>query len=160
MRPFEVFASMSAERAERFFQKLSEGSPMVFGHAVAAAAAAMKARPAYLRKQPFERRVQAVRRSLARVGGDAAAEELLAVYFLEVRKELLVEWLDAVGVSHEDGVLTESSPAQPATESLHAGVETFRSTDDDEDRDLLLQAFVAQDSVDWPELEKLIATAG
>jgi len=124
---------------------------------VAAAAAAMKARPAFLRKQPFGRRVQAVRRSLARVGGDAVAEELLAVYFLECRKDLLVEWLDAAGVKHEDGLLTEEAPPQPDPETLRACVERFRSASDDEDRELLLRAFAAQRSVDWPELERLIA---
>jgi hypothetical protein len=160
MRPFQVFSTMSPERAERFFERLHEHSPAVFHQSVAAAAAAMKARPAFLRKRPFSERVKAVRRSLARVGGDAVAEELLAVYFLECRKELLVEWLDTVGVKHEDGVLAEESPAQPSADALHKSVETFRGADDDEDRELLLAAFAAQGSIEWPDLEALVTDAG
>ncbi|MGH0033443.1 MAG: hypothetical protein ACQGVK_00295 [Myxococcota bacterium] len=157
MRPFQIFSAMAPERAERFFEKLNDSSPAVFEQTVAAAAAAMKARPGFLRKRPFAQRVQAVRRSLARVGGDTVAEELLAVYFLEGRKELLLEWLDKAGVKHEDGVLTEESPAQPAPDALRASVEAFRTADDDEDRELLLQAFSAQGSIDWPDLERMVA---
>jgi hypothetical protein len=157
MRPFQVFSAMSAERAERFFGKLHEQSPAVFSQTVAAAANAMKARPAFLLKRPFAQQVQAVRRSLARVGGDSVAEELLAVYFLECRKELLVQWLDTAGVKHEDGLLTEESPAQPPAKALGKSVEQFLGVDDDEDRGLLLRAFSAQGSIHWPELERLLS---
>lgn len=156
MRPYQIFAAMSAEQATDFFKKLSEASPMVFRQAVAAASAAMKARPQYLMKQPFEKRASAVRRALARVASDPVAEEMLAVYFLEGRKELLGEWLDAIGLEHEDGVLKAEAPAEPDAEKLRATVGAFLKVDDDSDRDLLLRAFVAQGSIEWPTLEGML----
>jgi len=156
MRPHQVFAAMSDERAERFFERLRRDARPMFEQVVVAAAAANKSRPAFLRKQPFERRVRAVRRALARVGSDPMAEELLAVYFLDCRKPLLIEWLDTAGIAHEDGVLQEDEPAQPEPEVLRERAETFRSKDDDEDRELLLRAFACQSSVQWPELDALL----
>ena len=156
MRSFQVFAGMKPERAERMFRKLSKAVPTVFREAVDAAAHASKTRPTYLRGRPFERRAEAVRRALARVAGNAMADEILAVYFLECNKELLVEWLDVAGLAHEDGALEEEEPGQPDEASLRAAVQKFQSGDEDEDRALLLRAFAAQQAIDWPLLDTLL----
>lgn len=157
MRSYQVFASLPPDRARAVMQRLAEEAPAVFAQAVAAAAVAMKARPLYLQRQPFDKRAEAVRRSLSRVAADPVAAEVLAVYFLQCRKELLVEWLDGVGLEHEDGTLTGDSPPEPAKDELDGAVGRFLAGDDDPDRRLLLAAFAAQDAVEWPELEARLA---
>jgi hypothetical protein len=117
----------------------------------------MSARPQYLRKQPLERQAAAVRRALSRVRSNEMAEELLAVYFLDCRKELLLEWLDLVGLAHEAGVLKDEAPAAPPAAELRAAVAKFRAAADDADRDLLLRAFAAQTSIAWPDLDSLLS---
>lgn len=159
MRPYQIFAGMPPDHALRFFQGLSEHAPAAFQQALLAACAALKSRPSYLRKQPFERRAEAVRRSLSRVAADAVAEEMLAVYFLEARKPLLIEWLDAAGVAHEEGTLKEDTPPEPKPAKLRKAVEAFRGAEDDPDRTLLLRAFSAQSSIEWPKLEELLASS-
>ena len=156
MRPHEIFAAMSPERAEAVLTKLNEQSPAMFVQVVHAAAAALKSRPQFLMKQPFPKKASAVRRTLARVSANPVAEEMLAVYFLECRQELLVEWLDLVGLKHEEGALEEANPPQPTDDELTGHVKGFRETDDDPDRELLLQAFAAQASIDWPVLDGLL----
>ena len=157
MRPHEIFAAMSAEQSESFFKRLSDESQMTFTQAVAGAAAAMNSRPQYLLKQPISKQVAAVRRALSRVAARPLAEEILAVYFLECRKELLTEWLDQVGLEHEEGILAESQPDCPDDDSLKKAVETYRGQDDDPDRELLLRAFASQSAIDWPALDTLIS---
>jgi hypothetical protein len=156
MRSFQVFAKMTPEEAERMLGVLSKEAPAMFRQAVDAAAVSIRARPVYLRRQPFAKRAQAVRRSLARVAANPVADELLAIYFLECRKPLLVEWLDAIGLAHEDGTLEEDAPAQPAEAELSAAVEKYRSASDDPDRELLLQAFSAQSAIEWPALDAIL----
>jgi hypothetical protein len=155
MRSYQVFAGLDPEHAEQMLARLAEKAPAMFVQALAAASAALKARPIYFQRQPFPKRAQAVRRTLSRVSANAIADEVLAVYFLECRKELLVEWLDAAGVEHKDGTLVADAPAQPAEKKLRAAVESFRGAGDDPDRDLLLRAFAAQDAVEWPVLDAL-----
>jgi hypothetical protein len=137
-------------------KNLSEKSPAMFSQAVDAAAVSIKARPVYMRKQPFEKKAAAVRRALARVAANPVADEMLAVYFLECRKELLVEWLDIVGLVHEDGALEDDMPDQPQEGKLQEAVKTYRAKDDDSERDLLLGAFAAQAAVEWPALDALL----
>jgi hypothetical protein len=160
MRSYQVFAAMSPERAVAMLRVLSKQSPAMFRQAVDAAAIAIKARPVYMRRQPFEKRAEAVRRSLSRVVANPVADELLAVYFLECRKPLLIEWLDQLGLAHDDGTLEDEAPQQPAPERLHQAVDEFLAVDGDEDRDLLLRAFAAQDAVDWPALDERLAGEG
>ena len=156
MRSFQVFATMSPERTNAVMEGLAEHAPAMFSQAVAAASAAMNSRPVYLQKQPFAKRAQAVRRAISRVAANPVAEEILAVYFLECRKELLIEWLDTLAIEHEDGTLKEDTPSSPDAASLKKAVETYRGVDDDPDRDLLLEAFAAQSAIEWPDLEVLL----
>jgi hypothetical protein len=159
MRSYQVFAAMPPERALAMLGALFEKSPQMFRQTVDAAAVATRTRPVYLRRQPFEKRSEAVRRALSRVAANALADELLAVYFLECRQPLLTEWLDLVGVAHEEGTLEDAAPPQPSEGRLREAVETFRAKEDDPDRALLLSAFAAQEAVDWPLLDALLGHA-
>ena len=160
MRSYQVFASMSRDHAITMMRALSKASPAMFRQAVDAAALAIKARPVYMRRQPFEKRAEAVRRAMSRVAANPVADELLAVYFLECRKELLVEWLDLVGLAHEDGTLEDDEPAQPQEKALLSAADRYLAADDDADRELLLRAFAAQQVVEWPVLDARLEAAG
>ena len=153
MRSFNVFSAMSPERALAMLKVIDKELPGVYAEALLAACVALKARPVYLRRQPFEKRAESIRRALSRVASNSVADELLAVYFLQCRKELLVEWLDTAGIEHEDGGLTADEPEAPADKKLSKAIKDFRSAADDPDRELLLHAFAAQEAIDWPTLE-------
>ncbi len=160
MRSYQVFASMSRDHAISMMRALSKASPAMFRQAVDAAALAIKARPVYMRRQPFEKRAETVRRAMSRVAANPVADELLAVYFLECRKELLVEWLDLVGLAHEDGTLEDDEPAQPQEKALLEAADRYLAADDDADRELLLRAFAAQQVVEWPVLDARLEVVG
>jgi hypothetical protein len=156
MRSYQVFAWLPPQHAEQMLARLAEKAPAMFVQALAAASAALKARPVYLQRQPFAKRAQAVRRTLSRVSTNAIADEVLAVYFLECRKELLVEWLDLLGIEHKDGTLEADAPPAPPDKKLRDAVAGFRAAGDDADRELLLRAFAAQDAIEWPVLDELL----
>ena len=163
MRAYQVFSRMSDAEAARFLSVLAEKAPAFHLQALGAAAVAMRARAQYLMKQTHEKRAEAVRRALARVANSAVAEELLAVYFLDCRKELLIEWLDALGLEHEEGALKADAPSCPPEAALAKAVEKYRGAAAKEgepgdawERELLLRAFAAQTAIDWPPLESLL----
>ena len=98
-------------------------------------------------------------RILAREVPTVAAQMApLAEYFLEYHSDLLAEWLDALGLEHEKGVLATSSPECPKPADLATTVTAFRQGKDPERRELLMRAFAAQSSIEWPDLEALLAS--
>lgn len=161
MRPFQLFASMPPEQFRGFLDALKEKAPVAYAQALGLTAGVLKARPVFLQRQPAERRAELVRKALARMMSNPISEEMLAVYFLECRNDVLVEWLDGLGLEHEKGTLKgEDAPAEPSAAKLAEVLEAFRKNakdDDRSDRELLLRAFAAQTSVTWPELDKLLA---
>ncbi|MEZ4333998.1 MAG: hypothetical protein R3F35_19770 [Myxococcota bacterium] len=156
MRPHQIFAAMSQEKCGRIMEKIAEQSPEAVKQTVAAAAIALKFRPQFLLKQPVEMRVSSVRRALSRTSANALAEELLAVYFLKCRLDLLGEWLDLVGLEHEEGILKADVVPSPPEDELREKVARFLGAGADDDRPLLLEAFAAQTAVQWPVLDALV----
>lgn len=159
MRSNDVFARMTPEQAMRFLGDLREHKSPLAAAALGAAAEAFRMRPAFLRRQPAARQAEWMRRALARPRSVAVAEEILADFFLGPQRALLCQLLDAFGVPHRDGELTGQGLDPPAQERLEQAVAEFRKGEDPERRELLLRAFAAQSAIDWPELEKLLATA-
>ena len=155
MQPHQIFAEMSPEKCEAVMKRIAAEAPEVFRQTVTTAATALKFRPQYLWKQPIPKRVASVRRVLSRSASDALAEELLAMYFLKCRLELLTTWLDLVGLAHEDGMLTDDETPCPEAAELAEKVKKFRSQKD-EDCELLLQVFAGQAAIDWPALDALL----
>ena len=98
-------------------------------------------------------RAAMVRRALSRVSSNPVAEEMLAIYYLDCKKDMLIEWLDALGIQHEEGSLKEDNPDEPAAEKLELTIKEFCAKDDDPDRELLLKAFASQSVINWPLLD-------
>ena len=65
---------------------------------------------------------------------------------------------DVASVKHEDGILSDDAPPSPGEAELRNSTERFRGAGDDADRELLLRAFAAQESIDWPALDALVVS--
>jgi hypothetical protein len=156
VKAYQVFARMTPERAHSLLEGLRKEAPAVYTQALGAASVWLKARPQFVQKQRPEQRAKLVRQSLSRVNTSIVAEEVLAAYFLQVKKDLLIEWLDSLGLAHEEGALEADAPPEPSADALQNAVSAFRKPEDAEDRELLLLAFAAQSAIEWPGLESLL----
>ena len=156
MRSNEIFAAMSSEEALGFLDQMRSEAPEVARIALAAAAEAFRLRPEFLKRQPRPRQAEWMRRALGRTIGAPLAEEVLATYFLEKERDLLVELLDALGVPHDEGRLSHGEQTCPEPKALDKAVQKFLGGDRKDKRRLLLHAFAAQASIEWPDLEALV----
>jgi hypothetical protein len=156
MRSNEIFSRMSPEDALAFLDEIHREAPRVEEIALSAAAGAFRLRSVFLRRQPRKRQAEWMRQALARNAMAGVAEEVLAEYFLEYHADLLVEWLDALGLEHEKGILKTGAPACPAPADLAKLVEEFRRGKEPARRELLMRAFAAQSAIEWPDLEALV----
>ncbi len=158
MRPHQIIAAMSQERFDQLLGSLSDINPEVIQGTTAAAAQILKFRPKFLMKQPPAKRMKSIRQAVSRPNANHLAEELLAVYFLKCQLSLLIEWLDLIGLEHEEGILTQDEVPCPEAADLEKKVQQFLGASDGDDRKLLLQVFSGQAAVEWPALDELLAT--
>jgi hypothetical protein len=56
---------------------------------------------------------------------DLLAARLLIAYHLDQQRPMMGAFLDALGIAHENGLITEESPAAPSAEQLDAAVKTL-----------------------------------
>src|SRR5262249_31100805 len=91
----------------------------------------LNARPAFVRRQPAALKITALRAFLAGERDDALSGEILRSYLLGPRKALVVAFLDATGVKHEDGQVGDDARPDPA--KVKEAVQALVASHDRED---------------------------
>ncbi len=110
-----------------------------------------------VRRLPEALKVKALRAWLSREKDEALAGELLRAYFLGPRKPLVSDFLDATGVTHQDGQVADD--AQPDAAKVPEAVQKLLAGHDRADVALYLRIAALQ----WPENEgvrKALAAIG
>jgi hypothetical protein len=94
-------------------------------------------------------------RHLAQVSdlSDAVVTRVLIAYHFSAERLLMAAFLDAVGIAHEDGLITADEIAAPDPSRLAAGVATLRGAFPADAVDLYLRTLVAIDPDTWGALE-------
>jgi hypothetical protein len=136
-------------RAAEAFWKDPEGEQQQI-EAMALLAQRLKARPRYIHGLAPEKKAQ----HLARYVGmpDVLAARLLVSYHLAHQRPMMSAFLDAVGVAHENGLITSELESPPSAERVAAGVAALGSFDP-ADVQRYLATLMAQDPETWAGLE-------
>lgn len=113
----------------------------------------LKARPRFVQSQPVEKRS----RYLASYPGmpDALAARLLVSYHLGHQRPMLKAFLDALGIAHEEGLITSDPEGPIPTERLRAAVAALDESFPREDVTLYLATLLSQDPETWKAIEEL-----
>ena len=144
-------AEKRLQAAEAFWRD-SESPDIAMQHmeATVALARRLNFRPQSLQKLPVERRA----RHLAQMTdvSDGIATRALIAYHFTAQRPLMAAFLDALGIAHENGLISEEDVAPPAGDRIKAAVEAVRSTHAAVDIDLYLRTLVALDGGTWANL--------
>ena len=105
---------------------------------------------------PIERRA----RHLAQVAdvGDTIAGRALIAYHFASQRALMGSFLDALGIAHEDGLITAEDVPPPDRDRVVAAVAAIKAAYPAEDVDLYLRTLAALDSATWVNLDAVLAT--
>ena len=126
--------------------------------AIGALARRLNFRVRSLQSLPIERRAK----HLAQMSdvSDTIATRALIAYHFTTQRPLMAAFLDALGIAHEDGLITVEDVTPPAAETMATAVQSVRSAFPAEDVDLYLRTLTTLDGQTWGELEGLISRAG
>lgn len=90
---------------------------------------------------------------------DAVAARALVNYHLERQRPMMAAFLDALGISHENGLINEETVVKPAAEKLRAAADELAGKFPAEDVALYFSTLVSQDPETWGDLADLPQTA-
>src|SRR5262245_13406309 len=90
---------------------------------------------------------------------DTIAARALVNYHLAHQRPMMAAFLDGVGISHEEGLITQEEVAKPASDQLAAAASDLVAKFPAEDVSLYFSTLVSQDPDIWGELAKMPQTA-
>jgi hypothetical protein len=159
VRPSKLWKELSPEvrfaAAEAFWQP--DDSPDVQApqlEATAALAKRLNFRLKSVRGLPAERRARLLAQ-MPDVPDAVAGRALIALHFAS-RRPLMGAFLDALGVPHDDGLITAENLSPPDAARLAGAVDAIRSAFPGEDVALYLRTLIAVDEDTWGNLEGLL----
>lgn len=152
----DVFRTMTAEEAQAFLGEMRDELRPLYRQLERVSAETLRLRPVYLGKQPWPKRCDLIRKAMALKVNAEGAAEILAAFFMERYAKDVAELLDGLGIEHDEGVLKDMNPGQPAEDKLKKVVKEFPAGKNAAQRKLLLKAFAAQGAIDWPALDALV----
>ena len=136
-------------RAAEAFWREPEGIEQQV-EAMALLAQRLKARPRYIQGLPVEKRA----RHLAHFPGmpDVLVARLLVSYHLAHQRPMMAAFLDAIGLAHDNGLITED-PAEPiSAEKIAAGAKALAAAYPPDAVKLYFSTLLAQDPDTWKGL--------
>ena len=151
----ELLGFMSPELAAEIINFSYESDKPLYKAAVAAVAEVRKVRPVFLERQPRDQRHAAMLATLSRPSLDLVTGNLIRAWLLKKYNGMLVDFLNALGIEHENGVV-EDLPTTMADEKLKPAIETLLSKYPKEAVAVYLNAFNDMNEVEWANLKTLL----
>jgi hypothetical protein len=120
--------------------------------ALEAVAQARKLRTVFLERQPRTERNASMLSFLSRPSMEVVSDNLLRAWLLKKHTAVLTDFLDALKIPHEKGVV-EDLPASVDDANLSAAIETLLQKHPPELVAIYLHAFSDMNDARWPNLE-------
>lgn len=146
----DTVQNMSDERFLDIYEKLSDRG---FGPLDGEVAKVLKFRPQAIRKLPFDQRARKARSIILGSRNAELAYELCGGYLLKCHEQLMPDFLDAMGIPHENGMIEDMDETIPDGTKLDEVITDLDGKYPAEDVTLYLCICATQ----WPEVPELLA---
>jgi hypothetical protein len=151
----ELLGFMSPTLALEIITYTDESDKPLYRTTMAAVAEARKLRPVFLERQPRPQRHAAMIATLAKPGLEMVTSSLIRAWLLKKYKSMLIDFLDALGIKHEEGVV-EELPKEMADDKLKAAIDVLLAKYPREVVAVYLNAFNDMNEVEWPNLKTML----
>ncbi len=155
MTSHELFAAMSPALAGEILEYTFAEDKPIYRATLQAVAQARKMRPVFLERQPRTERHVTMAVALSRPAQEAVADNLLRNWLLKKHTALLSDFLDALKIPHEKGVV-ENVPQTMDDAALKTAVEGLLAKYPPEVVAVYLHAFSGMEGVHWANLDELL----
>ena len=146
---------MSPDLAAEILAFAFESDKPLYRTTLQAVAEARKVRLIFLERQPRAQRHTAMLATLTRPSLELITGNLIRTWLLKKHNGMLVDFLNALGVKHNEGVV-DDLPATMEDEKLKAGVDALTAKYPPEAIAVYLNAFNDMNEANWPNLKTML----
>jgi hypothetical protein len=151
----ELFGFMSPGLANDILAFTFESDKPTYRAALNAVAQARHLRPVFLERQPRPQRHATMISSLSRPGLETVAGGILRAWLLKKYKAMLVDFLNALEIKNEDGVV-DDLPESMDDAKLKSAIETLLAKYPPEAVAVYLNAFNDMNEANWANLKNVL----
>jgi len=155
-KPYEIFAALPPSVSDQLFSHLLDKEKALYKATIDTLAKQRKLRPVFIERKPRPERHTWMKDVLGRKVNEAVAAHLLQIWLVGAQAKLLCDFLDGLGIAHDDNGTIEEMPPAPPKEKLQATIDQLVTVHDPAVVAVYLNAFQALDDKGWPTLAELL----
>jgi hypothetical protein len=153
----ELFGFMSPALAGEILGFAFEADKPAYKATLQAVAQVRHVRPVFLERMPRTQRHVLMVSALAKPNLEQAAGQLLRVWLVKKQRAMLVDFLNALGLPHNEGVV-DDLPAAMDDEKLKVAVDALVAKHPPEAVAVYLHAFNDMNEASWANLKTMLET--
>lgn len=157
MSPNDIFSQMPESTCTAMLADMFENEKPLYKNLIENLAKQRKLRPVFIERKPRPERFAWIKEALGRRQNEPAAANLLQIWLVSRHSKMLCDFLDSLGIKHDDNGTVDQIPAQPEKGALEAAVRGLLEKYDPSNVAVYLNAFQALDETGWPLLDEVIA---
>ena len=151
----ELFGFMSPTLANEILTFVHESDKPAYKTTLGAVAQARHVRPVFLERQPRVQCHAAILSTLSRPALEAAAANLIRVWLVKKQRQMLVDFLNALGLPNNEGVV-DDLPATMDDAKLKSAIDTLVAKYPPEAVAVYLNAFNDMNEANWANLKTML----
>jgi hypothetical protein len=156
LKSHELVGFMSPNLAQEILTYAHESEKQLYRVTLHAVAEARKLRPVYLERKPRTEQHATMVATLSKPALDLVAGNLIRAWLLKKYNAMLVDFLNALGIPHKEGVVEEDLSTSMDDAKLRSGLEALLAKYPPEIVAIYLHAFNEMNEVAWPNLKTLL----
>ena len=155
LKSHELLGFMSPGLANEIITFAYESDKPAYKATMTAVAEARHVRPVFLERQPRTQRHATMIATLTRPGAGPRGRHLIRAWLMKKHLAMLVDFLDALGIPHKDGVV-EELPASMDDAKLKSAMDTLLAKHPPEAVAVYLNAFNDMNEANWANLKTML----
>ena len=157
MKSYEIFQKMSPTMAVEILNYVQKEQAPVFKSVVQTLASQRNLRSVFVERKPPAERYAWIKTTLGRKPSDILAAHLLQAWLLGAQKSMLCDFLDSLGIKHDEDGTVEQLPESPGPDDLRKAIDQLLMKYSPEKVAVYLHAFHDMDSsVTWQPLGEVL----
>jgi len=157
MSPNDIFVQMPESTSSSMLADLFENEKALYKNLIENLAKQRKLRPVFIERKPRVERFAWIKEALGRRQNEPIAANLLQIWLVSRHSPMLCDFLDSLGIKHDDNGTVDQIPPQPEKAAIEAAVSALLEKYDPSIVAVYLHAFQALDETGWPILDDIIA---